>query len=444
VSVLPALAVLIAVAVPWGVRRARGVGWLAGPVWRAVIAVAVPVGVAGIALGIYNLARFGSFTEFGQRYQLAGVNLLANYDKQFSFGNVLPNLYTYFLRPPVTTGLFPFVLPRSGLNGGFPSFLTPSLDYVRFESIAGVLLAVPFVWIVLVWMIGARRLLRPGAAAAGRNAVAEAASSPDRAGVRWLVVALAIAAALVPFPVLLQSGSGMRYLAELTFPMLVIVTIAFWDVLSPLDDRGRRAARIAVLATGVALGVVTVAIGVLFGVTGSDGDHFSLNNPRGLRSLMESTYTGSTPAVAQAVSRLGLEPLEGGDGWWMGEDGARLDIMTDHDGWVRLDLSASIGPCLAGRPGTRLIFGANPDEPLVSEGPMLGAVNVPRTPDSAGVPIGVNLRLHKGLNCIYLVLPEPPAIPGPPDRPKSCRQMMAISKLAVRDLPTPPAPRGGS
>lgn len=81
----------------WAVVRRHGAGTLSGQTWRAGLALALPVLAIGAALGAYNYARFGSGTEFGQRYQLAD-------DRQDNIGHFAAdfvgyNARQYFLTP---------------------------------------------------------------------------------------------------------------------------------------------------------------------------------------------------------------------------------------------------------------------------------------------------------------------------------------------------------
>lgn len=96
-------------------------------------------------LGVYNFARFGSFTEFGSRYQLAGAYMLGY--QFFEPSRVLPGLYRYLWEPAQLSPSFPF---WHAVYFG---------SYGSVEAIAGLLPNIPFVNILWVapWLISRRR-----------------------------------------------------------------------------------------------------------------------------------------------------------------------------------------------------------------------------------------------------------------------------------------------
>src|SRR5205085_6223591 len=113
-------------------------------------ALVLPVLAGGLGLALYNYVRFDSFTEFGQRYQLAAANLHAmGGSRLFSAANIWPGLYSYLLRPVYVFGHFPFVLARGG-DGTFPALIHLPAHYESHEQIAGILLVAPFAWLAMV------------------------------------------------------------------------------------------------------------------------------------------------------------------------------------------------------------------------------------------------------------------------------------------------------
>jgi hypothetical protein len=72
-----------------------------------LVSVLVPFGLCALALGLYNFARFDSWTEFGLSYQLAGLDprkLLS----ATKLSNVIPALNNYLFAPSTLTSKFPF------------------------------------------------------------------------------------------------------------------------------------------------------------------------------------------------------------------------------------------------------------------------------------------------------------------------------------------------
>jgi hypothetical protein len=72
-----------------------------------LLALAVPVGLCGVLLLLYNQVRFGSPLENGVKYQLAGLD-----QNTIRFGDpayIVPGLWFYFVSPPRVGILFPFI-----------------------------------------------------------------------------------------------------------------------------------------------------------------------------------------------------------------------------------------------------------------------------------------------------------------------------------------------
>jgi hypothetical protein len=74
---------------------------------RVAVAVVGPLAVCLLALGLYNRARFDSWTEFGARYQLMGARPVPWFD----YRAMPPTLFVQFLAPPAVRSDFPFVVP---------------------------------------------------------------------------------------------------------------------------------------------------------------------------------------------------------------------------------------------------------------------------------------------------------------------------------------------
>jgi hypothetical protein len=201
---LGALAIvpLILALVAW--RRAA---WPEGLTRReAVVALAAPFLACGVLLAAYNVARFGSPLEFGQKYQLAGADpaTLKNFDPAF----IPSGLFLYLLAPPRPTALFPFLQLSSPPT--LPWAKPDGFDWV--EATGGALILAPLLlWILLLPVIG-RRL------------------EPD---LRRLLLALVAAGAVVVFAMsFILAGTTQRYevdfMALLSLPALMIwmVTLA--------------------------------------------------------------------------------------------------------------------------------------------------------------------------------------------------------------------------
>jgi hypothetical protein len=391
---------------PWDVSaRPRRVASLLG--------LLAPLLVGAALLAGYNHARFGSFTEPGVRYQLAGFNSFKNFQTLTSGRNVVPNVYSYLFRAPLAKDVFPYLVPRKGLDAAFPGWLPVPKFHVRDASVAGMLLVSPFV-------IFAGVALLPRTRGRGlRDDVAEPAG-----GVRWLSLTLAVTVALGAVPALVLSFSTMRYLADWTLPLLLLATIGFWSGCAA--RAGRAWPQRVWLAGGAVLMSVTILVGPLLGVT-SDLDQFARFNPALMKRMIEATYAGPVPGVAQISGPAGVDLLDGRrGGWWLGDERAAVDVIVPAEGRYAVAFTTWFGPGLAGAPSAKLQVAADPGRPLASKGSVIAAI---LTVPSGHSNVTFNTRLRGGLNRLFLSTPTPPQVPA---GGAGCRRLIAIAQTDIR------------
>jgi hypothetical protein len=201
---------------------------------RLAVLLLAPLAVCGVLLAAYNALRFGSPFEFGQRYQLAGVEVRAK--DSYNFGYLLPGAWYYLLaRPHLTLG-FPFVHlvpPPQSYPGELPA------GYDGIEVTGGLLITAPIVLLAAGawWALRFQRELR--------------------------AVAIALAGTGLAIMLLVSFtlwGATMRY--EVDFASLLLIPgLLVWFALA---GRGRRALR----AAGAAAIGWGAAAGLAFGMTG--------------------------------------------------------------------------------------------------------------------------------------------------------------------------------
>ena len=238
----------------WGADRLRREAAL------RLIWIGAPVAFAVLLLGVYNYARFGSWTEVGATHQLGFLPF------SFSLFRFLPNLHAYLLREVMLTCEFPFVFAPSEAKALTPAWVfARQTGYLPLEPTVGMLIAVPFVVFggVAVWT-AARVCLQ------GRPSVPGAAIDPrDRLYV-WLVTACLAITLLAGLPALGMKFSTMRFLADFTSGALLAAAVGFWTSISgPMSAARRR----VVHAAGALLAVYSVGFSVLLGFQG--GYYFS-------------------------------------------------------------------------------------------------------------------------------------------------------------------------
>lgn len=204
-----------------------------------------PLAVCAVLLAAYNVLRFGSVTEFGQHYQLAGADMTKRTFGSFSY--VLPGSWFYLLARAHITAAFPFFhLPPPPIS--YPSGLPSSYD--GLEPVGGILSNVPIALLAFFSWLAFR-------------------AREDRI-LRRLAATLALLGAAM---ILLLSytlwGATMRY--EVDFASLLLIpAVLTWFAFARATSRPLR--RLVKTA-----GAAAIAWGVLFGLaTGMTGYYDSL------------------------------------------------------------------------------------------------------------------------------------------------------------------------
>jgi hypothetical protein len=240
---------------------------------RAAAALLGPIAVCGVLLLIYNRMRFDSFTEFGQKYQLAGDEISKK--NMFDFAYIPPGLYFYLLAPVRWALSFPYahLPPPPGYPGSIPA------GYTGMEPTAGLLSNMPF-----LLMLGALpALARKGRAPRGLVAIV--------AGLTGLALAIA---AFVSWTLW---GATMRY--EMDFAsLLVIAALLIWFTLHG-QVGARRWPRRLVTVLGAAAITYGVVVAAAISTAGYDGS-LELEHPGTFRAL--SHFFSPLPTLATMIS----------------------------------------------------------------------------------------------------------------------------------------------
>ncbi|MBI5424409.1 MAG: hypothetical protein HZA32_09970 [Opitutae bacterium] len=185
---LGAAMLLVPALYAWRRDRADWVG-----VRRLVLAAVLPVTVAGLALLSYNWLRFENPLEFGQRYQLAGVD---NTQVTFFGGNFFwYHLRLYLWEPVRWFQYFPFV---RGIE-----IPPPPAGQLGVESMFGLLTNTSFVWLAL---------LAPWLGDRGEA----------RASWRWFVFAAGVYSAIAGATVMMFGGACNRYFVDFVPPLVLL------------------------------------------------------------------------------------------------------------------------------------------------------------------------------------------------------------------------------
>jgi hypothetical protein len=221
---------------------------------RALLALALPLGLCLLLLGAYNKARFDSWLEFGTRHQLAGLRPVSWFDPRA----VAPIVWYQFLAPPQVGLDFPFFLPMADYPGDKPD------GFFDEPRVTGALAHSPF----LLVLFAAPWLLRR-------------AEVPAAGALRWRVGVLVAAGLASPLlTALVFAAAAMRY--QVDFVSLLALPALLLLLLAVRQAAGRRRRELAAL--GLAACAWSWLLALAFSLTGNY-DSLRRLNPEGWRAL---------------------------------------------------------------------------------------------------------------------------------------------------------------
>jgi hypothetical protein len=243
-----------------------------------------PFVLCGLLLALYNHVRFGGFTNFGERYELAGIDQTKA--PFYKFAWIAPGLFTYLLLPVrvaltfphyflQTAGNDPFSLPR-GYAGG--AIAEPTGGVFTTMPITLLLFGLPFMW----WKRrGGER--RPLVAATG-----------------LVILGLAIVT-LVSWALF---STTERYEVDFV-SLLLIPAFLVWAMLL-VRARPKTTARRIGAVGGIILTLVGAAVGAGISITGYY-DYLKLEHPGTFNALEDvsapiatvATMIGGKPQIAR-------------------------------------------------------------------------------------------------------------------------------------------------
>jgi hypothetical protein len=173
--------------------------------WTASSVAAGLIGASGIALLLYNHARFGRFLDFGTSHMLLGQE--AAHTAKISLSFVPFNLWTYLVAVPELGPYFPFV--HAAWPERFPE------GYKGYEAMYGALFIIPVQAMGLV-----------AAAWAWRNR-----ADPSLRATAVVVLAAAGSSAFAGAILFTYVGASSRYMTELFAGWTVLTSIGLMAVL---------------------------------------------------------------------------------------------------------------------------------------------------------------------------------------------------------------------
>jgi hypothetical protein len=369
---------------------------------RVAAVLGGPLVVCVAALLVYNTARFDSPAEFGQTYQLAGVDMRTK--QAFELDYIVPGLYYYLLAPARLKLDFPYLqLPPP------PAFPHVPAGYDGVEATGGLLPNVPILLVLLgaVPFVLMRRLRLPS----GLGEIAGALVAVG--GALILVLSFAL------------WGTTMRYEMDFT-SLLVLAALLVWlAAVAATRKPLRRALKVG--------GVVLIAYGALVGVAISMTNYYDILYGTGsrlqyptLERLFSPLPTLATmivgrPVLVNVINDTGYtQPVTYGTPgaspatFWLSRNPATLKVVSPREGTIDLVAMLGRGPSA----GRRSRLGV--------------AVDGTTTPVSGRVE-RIPVHVERGLNKFSLRAVEiPPPTSPVPETPE---QVVAVLGLRAEDAP---------
>ncbi len=308
----------------WRKRHAGEQGSLGTPLRAAMILLAPFVAVAAL-LAIYDFARFGSFTQIGASYQLAGFNPRSTPYYQLSY--LAPSWYFYLVSPLHWSLTFPFIsIPQPIAPIGVPPAYAP-------EIIGGIFSQSP----ILLSLLAAPLALRRRLPSALRTAM-------------WL--SLTTGFVIVTAIALSIPGGSERYVVDFATLFLIPAGLC-WLAWTPR----RRLWRIVVRGAGTLLICYGVVAGIAVSITGYY-DQITFTQP-GLYQDLTSATNGvgdlitsllGHPVLTAIDTSAGITDQTSWDSFGVGDviymnisgNPANLEVVSPGRGTY--DLTMSVGP----------------------------------------------------------------------------------------------------
>jgi hypothetical protein len=220
---------------------------------KEMISLSLPLLLCCICLGWYNWARFGSITETGFSYALAGVNLQKYHSELFSPIYVFQNLYNYMIKPPAVTAQFPFLHLENVL---VPFYPLP--EVYTTNPITGLLFIAPIT--ILTFLPIATVFMKTN-----RNTSSGLTKEDKSNDFQWIVISL-LGAFFGGFCLLLIFfWAALRYLGDFMPALIMVNTLGFWQGYRLLAHRPVH--QKVYLLAGTVLIVAGIVISILFSIS---------------------------------------------------------------------------------------------------------------------------------------------------------------------------------
>lgn len=241
-TLIPAIGVLSLIVLVWAIQTQRQ------RAFQFILSFAIPLLIGAVGYGWYNVARFGSITEFGFRYQLTSYNLYQLMDQTFAAEYLPPNLYKTLLNPLETRASFPHIFPTRWSGPAWLTDYHPKMYMTFTENVTGIFIGSPF--LLLAVLAG----IRP------------------RHELKWTLLALVGVFAAAFLTLQAFFFVAMRYMLDAIPTLTLLAVIGFWHGFDLFKHK-----RIYITVTSL-LWLYTIAISLLISFSGNL-ELFKIHNP---------------------------------------------------------------------------------------------------------------------------------------------------------------------
>lgn len=292
-ALVPLTGILVSLREPGGLRR-----FLA-----PITTLAAPIALVLLALGAYNYARYGSFTDFGTGYMLTGQR----YAPRMSM--VLPNLEAYVFRRFDVTCRFPYVSTPFFARHLTPAWVRPDSGYVPKEPLVGLLFGIPGV----VFAVAA--VVRAAAGLARWRSRPVNHETETHVGALPMACLVGGASVIVGFAGLPSLGvwfSSMRYLSDVTSAALILAIVGFWSCLPDSNSTTGRCRARSVALLGATLAIYMIVLSILLGFQGGYFRVIEKRNPALHEKLQSALSLCDAESAPHRPMRQGHDGRAGG------------------------------------------------------------------------------------------------------------------------------------
>jgi len=226
----------------------------------SLFALALPLSLGAASLGWYNWERFGSITESGFYYQLAGIHIQKHYADLVKPIYIYQNLYNYFLNPFRLESQFPFAYVGYGNSQPiFPSYNLPAL--YTSQQLTGLFYLAPF---VIFSIIPPLALLFASFRKSPAKSLLVVNHDDDHA-YRWII--LVLGASFLSTLAFLASffWAAMRYIEDFMPSLVILSLIGIWQGYQMLADKP--ALKKYFIPFGLVLVIASIVMSVLIAIS---------------------------------------------------------------------------------------------------------------------------------------------------------------------------------